>query len=248
MSLRPLERLTAQPVPISRPRLLLRPAAFLKLTYLCQAADTEVGGFGLSSQADPLTIDDILIVRQEATIATVEFDDQAVADLVDTMADQNVPPQRCCRVWVHTHPGNSASPSGTDERTFARSFGGADFSIMLILARGGALYARLQLIGPVKTAVEIPVIVDWAGLPDWLDETGPKLPELIQLWATELQQLVTTPLPQAFIEMGGHTTLRAADDEFGASRYPDDWLDQAGMDDELLAEMEEDANVRDYLY
>ena len=184
--------------PLSRPRLLLRPAAFMKLTYLCQAAGTEVGGFGLSSEADPLVLEDILLVRQECTAVTVVFDDEAVADLIDTMADQGLPPSRCGRVWVHTHPGSSAHPSGTDERTFARCFGGADFSVMLILARGGEWYSRLQLTGPVKTAVEIPVELDWAGLPAWLHTQGATLPEQISQWAQDLQSLVSQPTARAF--------------------------------------------------
>jgi proteasome lid subunit RPN8/RPN11 len=169
---------------------LLRPAAFLKLTYLCHAASTEVGGFGLSSEADPLVIEDVLLVKQQTSIVTVEFDDAAVADLIDDQAQAGVPPHRCARVWVHTHPGHSASPSGTDERTFARSFGGAGFSVMLILARGGAFYARLQLTGAVNTAVEIPVVVDWAELPGWLNENRETLPELVANWAMDLATLV----------------------------------------------------------
>ncbi len=245
MNRHPLERPAAHPLPTSRPRLLLRPAAFLKLTYLCHTASTEVGGFGLSSEADPLVIEDILLVRQETTAVTVEFDDEAVADLVDHMVDQGVPPRRCSRVWVHTHPGTSASPSGVDERTFARSFGGADFSVMLILARGGEMYARLQLIGPVKTAIEIPVMVDWAGLPAWLDENRDCLSELVQRWGMELDQLVTSPLPQALIELGsGFAGLRAADPI--ADHGLGDWLDQRDFDDALLAAYEEVADERGY--
>ncbi|MDB5326005.1 MAG: hypothetical protein JWM57_1574 [Phycisphaerales bacterium] len=235
--------------PLSRPRLLLRPAAFMKLTYLCQAAGTEVGGFGLSSEADPLVLEDILLVRQECTAVTVVFDDEAVADLIDHMADGGVPPSRCGRVWVHTHPGSSAHPSGTDERTFARCFSGADFSVMLILARGGEWYARLQLTGPVKTAVEIPVELDWAGLPMWLHTQGATLPAQIAQWAEDLKQLVSQPTARAF---DGLMELHdASDADIGADIGPirRGWWDEElhGLDDDDAALDLEVPDERDYV-
>jgi hypothetical protein len=240
MHRRPLEPHAApQPVPTSRPRLLLRPLAFMKLTYLCHAAGTEVGGFGLSSEADPLVIEDILLVRQQATAVTVEFGDEAVADLIDDQADRGVPPQRCARVWVHTHPGSNTSPSGVDERTFARCFGGADFSVMLILPLGGKTYARLQLIGPVKTAVEIPVMVDWASLPLWLDEQRTTLPDLVQRWSMELDELVTQAQLTASLEFGSGL-LPAADNDHG------DLMDRVDLDE--LAFYEEAADERSLYY
>lgn len=224
--------------PLTRPRLLLRPLAFLKLTYLCQAASTEVGGFGLGSEADPLVIDDLRLVRQEATAVTVVFDDDAVADLIDDMADAGVPPRRCGRVWVHTHPGQSASPSGTDERTFARCFGGADFSVMLILARGGDFYARLQMVGGINAAVEIPVAVDWPSLPRWLDEHADVLPGLVRQWRAELATLVSVPTARAMEgrAFAGDLRLEAADDD--AVPYRGWWQDEA-----YLASIDEDEEV-----
>ena len=241
----PMIRSSAIPIvrPLTRPRLLLRPAAFMKLTYLCQAAGTEVGGFGLSSEADPLVLEDILLVRQECTAVTVVFDDEAVADLIDTMADQGVPPSRCGRVWVHTHPGSSAHPSGTDERTFARCFGGADFSVMLILARGGEWYARLQLTGPVKTAVEIPVELDWAGLPMWLHTQGATLHQQISQWSQGLQSLVSQPTARAFdglLELDDDASIV----DIGPIRRG--WWDEElhGLDDDLDLEVPDE---RDYV-
>jgi hypothetical protein len=49
----------------------------------------------------------------------------------------------------------------TDEETFARVFGRADWAVMMIVARGGQTYARLQLnVGPGATLV-VPVCVDF---------------------------------------------------------------------------------------
>jgi hypothetical protein len=53
-------------------------------------------------------------------------------------------------------------PSRTDEETFHRAFGRAEWSVMFILACGGQCYARLRFgVGP-GGALEIPVAVDYS--------------------------------------------------------------------------------------
>ena len=71
-------------------------------------------------------------------------------------------PEQFGRLWVHTHPGNFAEPSMTDEETFARVFGRTDWAVMFILARGGQSYARLRFhVGPGGD-VDLPVRVDYS--------------------------------------------------------------------------------------
>ena len=85
-----------------------------------------------------------------------------MADYFDDQVDQGRRPEEFARVWLHTHPGNSAQPSGIDEATFARVFGGADWAVMFILARGGQTYARLRFnVGP-GGEISIPVEVDYS--------------------------------------------------------------------------------------
>ena len=149
---------------IARPSLRFSPTAWAKLLYLRDRGDTEIGGFGLSAPDDPLLVVDLLTVRQRCTPITVAFDDVAVADLFDELVDQGMHPERFGRVWVHTHPGDCPLPSCVDEATFQRVFGRTDWSVMAIVARNDAAYARLSFhIGP-GGALEIPVRVDY-GLP-----------------------------------------------------------------------------------
>lgn len=122
---------------------------------------TEVGGFGLSSQSDLFRIEDIRLVRQRATAITVQFEDAAVADHFDAMVDQGLTPESFARVWVHTHPGSCALPSGTDEETFERCFGSADWSVMFILAEGGQTYARLRFRAGPGGEFQVPVEVSF---------------------------------------------------------------------------------------
>jgi hypothetical protein len=153
-----------------QPNLRFSPYSWAKLLYLRDRGETEIGGFGLSAEGDPLFVVDILPVKQLCSPITVAFDDAAVADLFDELVDQGIHPQRFGRIWIHTHPGNSPLPSSVDEATFRRVFGRTDWSVMAIVARSDASYARMSFhVGPCG-ALEIPVRVDY-GLPfdaaDW---------------------------------------------------------------------------------
>lgn len=146
---------------LRRPSLRFSPYAWGKLLYLRDRGETEIGGFGLAAADDPLFIHDILTLQQRATVATVAFDDGAVADLFDELVDQGLKPEQFGRVWIHTHPGNCPLPSSVDEATFRRVFGRTDWSVMAIVARNDASYARLSFhVGP-GGALEIPVRVDY---------------------------------------------------------------------------------------
>lgn len=90
------------------------------------------------------------------------FDDAAVADDFDDCTEAELPLNRCARIWIHTHPADSASPSRTDEATFDRVFGHCHWAVMMILARGGDRYARLRFgVGP-GGSLRIPVRIDWS--------------------------------------------------------------------------------------
>jgi hypothetical protein len=182
-----------------RPRLVFSPLAWLKLMLLTYAGETEVGGFGISSERDPLYVQDLVTVRQHVTAVSVRFEDEAVADHFDRMADRGVGPARCGRLWVHTHPGDSATPSAVDEETFGRAFGDADWAVMAIVARGGRTYARLSFSAGPGGSVRLPVSVDWAAWPGVLaeHEAGAQpLTELTRAWQEEYAANVhPEPLP-----------------------------------------------------
>jgi len=116
-----------------QPTLRFNPYAWAKLLYLRDHGPTEIGGFGLSAEDDLLLVTDICLVRQFCTAISVRFDDTAVADFFDLQVEDGLKPQRFARLWLHTHPGASAEPSSTDEETFARCFGGADWALMVRL-------------------------------------------------------------------------------------------------------------------
>jgi hypothetical protein len=167
---RPEFRLPPDPV------LRFTPTAWAKLQFFCHRGDTEIGGFGITSAEDLLLIEDFQTVHQIDSAVSVHFDDTAVADFFEDQVDLGRKPEHFARIWCHTHPGNSPTPSFVDEETFARAFGDCDWAIMFILARTGKTYCRLRFnVGP-GTAVMIPVQVDYssefgpADHASWTDE------------------------------------------------------------------------------
>lgn len=138
------------------------PRAWAKLLFLRDLGPTEVGGFGVSHAADLLLVEDVVLIRQDCSPVTVAFNDGAVAEFFDQQIDAERRPEQFARIWIHTHPGTSARPSGVDEATFARVFGRSDWAVMAILARGGQTYARLQFHTGPGGSLRIPVTIDWS--------------------------------------------------------------------------------------
>ena len=159
----------------SRTKIRFTPYAWAKLLCLRDAGPSEVGGFGISDPDDPLLVVDVELVKQTCTAVTVDFDDESVADLFDRQVDAGRTPDQFARIWIHTHPGCSATPSGTDEATFDRSFATPDWAVMFILAQNGATYGRLRFNTGPGASVRLDVDVDYstdfpASDPDtWMD-------------------------------------------------------------------------------
>ena len=138
--------------------LLISPTAYSKMLYMLGAGNTEVGGFGIiTDPEDQFYIGDFQTVKQVCTAASVKFDDEAVADFVEDQIDLKREPWQVMRVWMHTHPGFSPTPSGTDEETFERAFGDPDWAIMLIISKDRKYYARLRMTLKSGSNVEVPV-------------------------------------------------------------------------------------------
>ena len=170
-----------------QPTLEFTPTAWLKLQCLCHAGDTEIGGFGIVPDPPELLVTDFVTVKQRCTAVTVKFDDDAVADHFEDMVDRGLKPDQFARCWLHTHPGDAPTPSGVDEETFERVFGGCDWAIMFILAHGGATYARLRFNAGPGGEMLLPVGVRW-GLPiDEVDQAA---------WLAEYQANVTEEIWQ----------------------------------------------------
>ena len=131
------------------------------MLFLRDLGDTEVGGFGITRTDDLLYVEDVALVKQTCSSVTVAFDDGDVAEFFDRQIDAGRRPEQFGRIWIHTHPGDCASPSSVDEETFARVFARSDWAVMAIVACGGQTYARLRFhVGPGGSLL-LPLAVDY---------------------------------------------------------------------------------------
>ncbi len=192
------------------------PTAWAKLLFLRDVGDTEIGGFGISAVDDLLYVKDVELVSQTCTWVHVAFADEAVANFFDDQVDAGRRPEEFGRIWVHTHPGSSPEPSVTDEATFARVFGSADWALMFILARGGQTYARLRYnVGP-GVDVKIPVEVDYGRAFASSEQ---------ELWHADYLANVHTPAsePPKSSDPEKRATLSSRDDEFADDGWRNAW-------------------------
>lgn len=198
----------------AEPVLRFLPTAWAKLLYFRDRGQTEIGGFGITKTDDLLYVEDFVTVEQAATGASISFDDEAVADLFDSQVDARRKPEQFARIWLHSHPGNSAQPSGTDEETFQRVFGNCQWAVMFVLALGGKSYARLRFnVGPGGSVV-IPVIVDYSQPFGSSDQ---------QAWETEYQANIKAE--SWFKSFGSKVNLGLEEDVSNYS-VPNDWLEE----------------------
>jgi proteasome lid subunit RPN8/RPN11 len=201
------------------PSLRFTPTAWAKLLFLRDFGPTEVGGFGICPN-DPLLVEDIQLVRQVCTYTFVAFDDGSVADFFDEQVDLSLRPDQFARIWIHTHPGDSPTPSHTDEATFTRVFGKSDWAAMFILASGGDVYSRLRIGVSPQVEVLTDVAVDYESQFAGCD---------FEAWEQEYLQNV---IPSDAFEVG-HTLKKSQRQESSGSVL--DWGDNFSRTEVLSA-------------
>jgi len=192
-------------------RLTFAPLAWLKMQFFCHRGDTEVGGFGIAAAEDLLYVAAFVAVRQHVTPVRVRFGDNAVADSFDRSVEVGLAPQQFARLWMHTHPGASVTPSGTDEATFARTFGACDWALMFILGRTGQTYARLSFAAGPGGQLLVPTAVDWSVWPAWAERWAGSGTAWVDQWQREYavhiqRQPEAAPDPTALEQLFGPGT------------------------------------------
>ncbi len=132
-----------------RPAIRFTPFAWSKLLFLRDCGSTEVSGFGINAKNDLLLIEDVRLVNQQCTSASVQFSDAAAQQLLEAATPDRMRDEQSGCIWIHTHPGDCALPSDADEETFARCLQSVHWAVMFIIAANGDTYARLQFnLGP----------------------------------------------------------------------------------------------------
>jgi len=206
-----------------QPTLRFTPTAWAKLLFLRDYGDSEVGGFGIAVSDDLLLIEDIQLVKQDCSWANVAFDDESVADFFDAQVDTGRRPEQFARIWVHTHPGDSPRPSMTDEATFARVFGRADWAVMFILAREGDSYARLRFnVGP-RADLELPISIDYSRPFSGCD---------FEAWTNEYLTNVVTEADVLSASLKRESAFEPVMDEETDGEWRESWFDYAQAEEQ----------------
>ena len=200
-----------------QPVLYFSPTAWAKLLFFRDKGETEIAGFGIARSDDLLYIGEFATIRQEVTMGSFCFDDQAVADFFEQQVDAGRKPEQFARILIHTHPGDSATPSSTDEENFQRVFGRCDWAIMFILGRTGKTYARLRFnIGPGGETV-IPVQVDFS---------RPFTASDHQAWDVEYQANIQAVFWSLFSDKSKKGSNKSPELDLAGYSVPNDWLEQ----------------------
>lgn len=116
-------------------KLRFTPYAWAKMVYLRDKGDTEVSFFAITRSADLGLVIDLQMPKQIDSAAFTEFKEEELVDFFEDMVEQGFQPEEFARIWCHTHPGASASPSGQDEETFKKEFAAPNWAIMFILGK-----------------------------------------------------------------------------------------------------------------
>jgi proteasome lid subunit RPN8/RPN11 len=149
-------------------KLIFEAGPWVKLQWVCHRGPTEVAGFGVTTERNLLRVTDLVLVPQQADAASFDFDADGLSAYFEDMAVAGVAPERSGRIWIHTHPGDSPTPSGKDRDHFGspEGLGQQNWACMFILARGGQTHAELRYRSGPRTTYPLPVVVDWSRWPE----------------------------------------------------------------------------------
>jgi hypothetical protein len=165
------------------PKLRLTPSVWAKLVFWRDIGETEIAAFGVTDPLDSLLVIELHLVKQQADWLHVAIDDVALADYFDEQVDMGRQPNEFARVWLHTHPGDSAYPSSVDEATFERAFGNTEGAIMVIVAVGGQVYARRNSDGQperLSLVVDFSAQFEAADQEAWFEEYTAKVQPIFE--------------------------------------------------------------------
>lgn len=138
------------------------PFAYAKLIYWRDIGQTEIGCYAIMGTSDPLLITDLKMIKQTCSSVSVDFDKEDSIKFVEEMTDKGLSPWQHSSCFIHTHPGDSPSPSQADEENFRDNFSIANCSIFYILAKGGKDYTRMRFNVPPGIDVDIRTQIDYS--------------------------------------------------------------------------------------
>jgi hypothetical protein len=146
----------------TQPGLAIKPVCLAKLMAYTQACDGEISGFGavyVDADRRTFVLEDVSILRQRVTRASVEIEASDVADfLTDYVASGGDVNQLRC--WWHSHFDMQAFHSSIDNDTLENALADAPWIVSLVVNRAGEMRASLVIHEPVSIWIDdIPISV-----------------------------------------------------------------------------------------
>jgi len=143
-----------------------------KLKAWRDLGNTEVTGFFITKADKPNEVIDAIIIEATCSAASVDITAEAIETMYLDSAKKEIYPSQL-QIWWHTHPGNSASPSMTDETTFSDLGKDRSRNMMYILAKGGDEFAQISVTDLAsgfmlqkKVEIEHP-FTEWSEFPNY---------------------------------------------------------------------------------
>jgi len=106
-------------------------------------------------ERNTITVDDVVLLPQKASRSAVELDQDAYADWIETVPDEDLPRYNC---WLHTHPGMGVFWSDADDKNIAKQ----DMPLLVsVVADGSTMLGRIDLKKPFQVTINhVPVEID----------------------------------------------------------------------------------------
>lgn len=137
--------------------------AFAKMKAITGHSD-EVAAMCITHANQHNKIVDIFIPEQESNPAYFEFNsDQYGAAIEHLVMDVGYELGQVCKMMIHSHPGNSNTPSGTDWENFKSIYGEKELPVMLIISKDHKVSAHTIVplsLWNEKTIIEITVLIE----------------------------------------------------------------------------------------
>lgn len=156
------------------PSVFVAPNALEKMKLWAQMAGEKkreficFGTVDYNDWLDGYYIDEVYLVKQEGSSASIEADDKDMADLTYKLFSEGIDPARL-RAWIHSHPGTGPQAtylSGTDEQMVSRWLNG-DFLISIVWdSNGENPYTRVDLKRP-RVNFETNIELSSMGQEEW---------------------------------------------------------------------------------
>lgn len=123
-------------------RIILTPSVYCRLRHMAVHSANEIAAWGIAEDpAQPLLVTDLFLPLQTNDPCYVEMDDDSINKHLCDSVMGGLSPEQVMRIWIHTHPGSSPTPSGHDNHTFNRLLETMPWIVMFIMAESGAVSA-----------------------------------------------------------------------------------------------------------